>query len=335
MRSRLTVACLCVAGTLVFLLTGIGGLRSAGLGLHRLFCLAGLYLILRTPRRLAGLFAAERGQQTLGLLFLSGLTSAEVFASKAVSSVLIAFNDLLAILPILALPFLMGGVSFDLFVATVVGLPTVLLFVLSVSLLASVLSEDEGAATLLTWSLIVVFCCSGPLGSLAQAQLAPAVSPSSWWLRTSPLYGPFLLLRKFNAASVAEFWLNFALVIGWSILCLFGADLALKALWREREAERDWLIPWRERWASAGSWHHRETAPDCGDLARCQSVCVVCGEEPPGVQARLGAGRGCERTLVDRLGIVGAGLAQPGCWICGGSDPQLRLAVAPAICSRA
>jgi hypothetical protein len=41
---------------------------------------------------------------------------------------LIASSDLLALAPLLAAPFLMGGISLDLYLATIVCLPAVLLF---------------------------------------------------------------------------------------------------------------------------------------------------------------------------------------------------------------
>src|ERR1035438_9150040 len=82
-RRRLQVAALAVGGTLLFLLlSAVAGQRGAGHTLHQLLCLVAGYLVLRTPRLTAGIFAEERREQTLGLLFLSGLGATEVFASK-------------------------------------------------------------------------------------------------------------------------------------------------------------------------------------------------------------------------------------------------------------
>src|ERR1043166_7452370 len=116
---RFKVAALSVAGSVLFLLLGaLTGDRISGRSLEELLCLVGFYFVLRAPVLTAGVLAEERRNQTLGLLFLSGLGAAEVFASKFLSSALIAFTNLLAIFPMLALPFLIGGVSFDLFLAT-------------------------------------------------------------------------------------------------------------------------------------------------------------------------------------------------------------------------
>src|SRR6266576_363745 len=119
-RTRLRLAANCAGGTLLFgLMAAVTYSRSEGRNLHRLFCVVGLYLVLQAPRLTAGVFAEERREQTLGLLFLSGLSAAEIFVSKFFSASIVAFNGLLAIFPMLALPFLIGGVSFSLFIGTI------------------------------------------------------------------------------------------------------------------------------------------------------------------------------------------------------------------------
>ena len=180
-RRRLQVAALASAGTLLFLLfakSGGPGARHAGHTLHQLLCLAAGYLVLQTPQLTAGVFAEERREQTLGLLFLSGLSATEVFASKLFSAALVAFSDLLALLPMLAIPFLIGGVSFNLFLATICALPNILLFVLAVCLLASVLTRDDGTALIVAAVLLFLLCGVGPLVYLAQSRFSPGAVSS-------------------------------------------------------------------------------------------------------------------------------------------------------------
>jgi len=210
-----------------------------------MFCLAGVYVVLRVPGLEAGVFAEERGNQTLGLLFLSGLGAAEVFASKALSAALVAWTDLMALFPMLALPFLIGGVSFDLFLATILALPALLLFVLAVTLLASVLTEEEGAAVVLTFVLGVMACGLPPaVGALLQ-HFFPQSPPSRLWLRLSPAYGPWLIWT--GRAVRGDVWVNLMVTLAWSGLCLGGAAAALKRLWRE-QADGGQRARWRERW---------------------------------------------------------------------------------------
>jgi hypothetical protein len=252
-RRRLRLAALAVGGSLLFLLlAAVGGDQRVGHNLHQLLCLAAGYLVLQTPQLTAGVFAEERRQQTLGLLFLSGLGAMEVFASKLFSAALVAFSDLLVLFPMLALPFLMGGVSFDLFLATIFALPNTLLFVLAVCLLASVLTRDDGTAVILGTVLLLLLCGAGPLLYLAQSQFSPAAKVSSAWLWLSPAYGPFLVWRGFGTTPVSEFWKNFWMTLAWSGLCVGAAAARLKSLWREREEEFG-AIGWRARWRQ---WLH-------------------------------------------------------------------------------
>ncbi len=254
-RGRLRVAGFAVAGTLGFLLLAtVGGDRQAGHSLHQLLCLAAGYFILKTPQLTAGVFAEERRQRTLGLLFLSGLSATEVFASKLLSAALVAFGDLLALFPMLAIPFLVGGVSFKLFFATICAVPNCFLFVLAVCLLASVLTRDDGTALILASVFLFLLCGAGPLIDFAQSQFSPGAKVWSAWHLLSPAYGPFLVWRGFGAVSQTEFWQNYAITFGWSVLCLSVAAVVLKSLWREREDEFS-PIGWRGRWQR---WWHGE-----------------------------------------------------------------------------
>jgi hypothetical protein len=247
-RRRLRVAALAVGGTLLFLLLAtVTNDRQAGHTLHQLLCFAAGYFLLQTPQLTAGVFAEERRQQTLGLLFLSGLGAVEVFASKLFSAAVVAFSDLLVLFPLLALPFLMGGVSFDLFLATVFALPNTLFFVLAVCLLASVLTRDDGTAVILTTVFLLLLCGVGPLLYLAQSRFSPGAKVSSAWLWLSPAYGPYLAWSGFGATPVSEFWKNFWVTLAWSGLCVGAAAVRLKSIWQEREEEFG-NIGWRVRW---------------------------------------------------------------------------------------
>jgi hypothetical protein len=247
-RRRLQVATLAVGGTLLFLLLAtLGGDRQAGRRLHQLLCLAAAYLVLQTPRLTAGIFAQERREQTLGLLFLSGLGATEVFASKLLSAALVAFGDLLVLFPMLAVPFLIGGVSFAQFLATISALPNFLLFVLAVCLLASVLTRDDGTAVILTSVLLFLLCAAGPLIYLAQSKFSPGANLSSGWLLMSPAYGPYLAWSGFGTTCPTNFWNNILVTMAWSGFCLCVAAAMLKSLWREREQEYG-AVGWRARW---------------------------------------------------------------------------------------
>lgn len=255
-QARLKIAAVAAAGSTLILLSGafLGGRQGKLLG--QLVCLAGAYCILRTPQLTAGLLAEERRNQTLGLLYISGLSIWEVFASKFLVAALIAFTYLLALVPMMALPFLTGGVSFELFLATAAGLPTLMLFVLSMSLLASVLARDETGAIALCFVLITVICSITPAIVFAQSHFAANSSPSTHWLLLSPAFGPRLVWRGlrtgFDAAAQAGFWRNIVVTLAWSVVALGTAGALFRRVWREMEHEGD-SASWRQR---IDSWVH-------------------------------------------------------------------------------
>ncbi len=181
-RSRLVMASACSGLALLFLLGAAAtGSHAVGRDLHRLLCLVGAYTALRMPLLMAGALAEERGNQTLGLLFLSGLGAGEIFASKLFSAAMVAFTGAFAMLPLLALPFLLGGVSFDLYLATIFALPNLLVFVLAVTLLASVLTEDDGTAMVLACVLGAGVAIVPLMIDWGATHFAPATSGASWW----------------------------------------------------------------------------------------------------------------------------------------------------------
>jgi hypothetical protein len=251
-KTRFKVAFLATVGAVFFLLMDVPvSNRYAGRSLEQLLCIAGFYFVLRAPMLTASVLAEERRNDTLGLLFLSGLGAGEVFAGKFLSSTLVAFTNLLAIFPMLALPFLIGGVPFNLFLATVCALPVLMLLAVTVSLFASTLSREDGAAVMLA-NVMLAMLCLLPYGvHVAVSHLSPGGNPSAWWLRLSPAYGPRLIWSGFSSgfrpAEQAEFWKNLGVTIIWCFLAFGAAAFALNRLWRERE-QGQVATGWRARW---------------------------------------------------------------------------------------
>jgi hypothetical protein len=67
------------------------------------------------------------------------VNSFELFVGKLLGGVRISSSELMALAPLLAVPFLSGGVSFELFLETVACLPTLFVLVLALGSLASAL----------------------------------------------------------------------------------------------------------------------------------------------------------------------------------------------------
>ena len=69
------------------------------------------YAMLTGPRVTADCLSAEKRDGTLGLLFLTDLQGSEIVFSKLTVTSLRAFYAVLAVFPMMALPFFLGGIT--------------------------------------------------------------------------------------------------------------------------------------------------------------------------------------------------------------------------------
>jgi ABC-type transport system involved in multi-copper enzyme maturation permease subunit len=161
-KVRVRGTMICAAFTALYLLANFASnTRDWGANLNSLLFWGGLIIIFQVPKYTVGIFSEERRNQTLGLLFLCGIGPGELFLSKTLGAALVSFSRLLIVYPFFAISFFGGGVSLDVFIATIVSLPVLLLFVFSVCVLASVLCEEESTAMFVA-VLIGVLLCFGP-----------------------------------------------------------------------------------------------------------------------------------------------------------------------------
>jgi ABC-type transport system involved in cytochrome c biogenesis permease component len=134
--------------------------------LHRTL-LFGFWIIV--PLMTADCVSRERRDGTLGLLFLTPLTVADVIAGKAAIHSLRAVTLFLAGLPILGLPFVFGGVGWQSFCYAVLQLANAVLMGIAAGIYAStkggstvqVMVRAEGYALLLMIASFVWMTASG------------------------------------------------------------------------------------------------------------------------------------------------------------------------------
>jgi ABC-type transport system involved in cytochrome c biogenesis permease component len=119
---------------------------------------------------------AERRNGTLGLLFLTPLGGFDVSTGKLVACGIRGLCALLGILPILALPLMMGGISGTTFWTTSVGLLATFACSSAIGLWASARSDSAPAAYSLALLLLLAFCALPPF--------------FAWILRESELFPP-------------------------------------------------------------------------------------------------------------------------------------------------
>ena len=261
-KARSRVARLGVLGVSLFLLFGaLTGTKAWGGTLHFYLLLGGLGLAVAPALQISvGLFAEEREQQTLELLYLTGMGSAELFIGKIVGGALVSSCELMALAPVVAVPFLSGGLSFDLFLATVACLPTVFVLVLAAGSLASALCRQEGTALVIAGVILGALSLALPLPYNLGFWLTGAAPFARSWLVLSPALGPWMVARNFAGFRVSDFWVWTLATWAWTVAGLVVAAVTLKQNWR-RDMERAVVEGWRAKWEAFvhGSAEWRES----------------------------------------------------------------------------
>lgn len=190
---------------------------------------------------LAGVFltadslSEERREGTLGLLFLTDLKGHDVILGKLVSTSIRAFYGLLAILPVLALPLLMGGMTFGEFYRMVILLVATIFFSLASGMLVSAISQDTRAAMLGTLAVMIFFAGLLPtfwsLLEIAELRVNP-----DFMLWPSPAYAfrnVFANPRSQIVTGLGEYWISIVTLLVLGIGCLVCASVILPRVWRE------------------------------------------------------------------------------------------------------
>jgi hypothetical protein len=186
----------------------------------------------------ADCISEEKREGTLGLLFLTNLRGVDVVAGKLLATSLQGSYGLVAVLPILAVPMILGGVGFSQFVLTCVALLTTLYLSLVCGLLVSTFVRQSQAAMGGTLALLVTFNVGG-LGFDAVAQWLRGSSSAPMASLTSPAF-------FFNLASngiTTPFWVAWAVQSGLSIAFFLWACRRVSKRWRrasESEGGSGW-----------------------------------------------------------------------------------------------
>ena len=101
--------------------------------------------------------SVEKREGTLGLLFLTDLKGYDVVLGKLVATSLNGFYGLLAVMPVLALSMLLGGISNAEFWRMALVLADTFLFSLAIGIFCSSVSRDARRATSANFALLLLF----------------------------------------------------------------------------------------------------------------------------------------------------------------------------------
>ena len=178
--------------------------------------------------------SSERRNHTLGLLLLTPLRYWEVLLGKLAACISRYFFCLVAILPVLALPFLGGGVEGAAVIRHFLGLLAISLLGMSIGLASSVLCRRASAAASLSLALML-FLFLAPLIGAGLIHIL-GIRHLFGFVWAGPLYLP---LHDTRLHAVYGTWpLNLSVILGLGLGFLLLASALFSLVWRrERRAE--------------------------------------------------------------------------------------------------
>jgi ABC-type Na+ efflux pump permease subunit len=206
-----------------------------------------LYCLLSGVWFTADCLSEEKRDGTLGLLFLTDLKGYDVVFGKLAATSLNGLYAALAVVPILALPLLLGGVTPGEFGRMALVAVNTLFFSLTLGICISSLSRSPRKAMSTTLLLLLFLTALLPafgewrraIASRAQVGLAWLL-PSTGFSYYSALAGPYKVRPDL-------FWWSLGVIhgLGWTWLVL--ASVVAPRAWQDRPATARGLR-WRERW---------------------------------------------------------------------------------------
>jgi ABC-type Na+ efflux pump permease subunit len=197
-----------------------------------------LYCLFAGAATTADCLSREKREGTLGLLFLTNLSSLEITAGKIAASSLTLLYSLVAIFPLLALPVLLGGITATDFWLSLLALLNSLWFALAAGFVASALCVRQFPAVALAIGLALFFGLAG-LGLLELAASAGGRNEVTDLLSLfSPLHTLSLAWNSRFPNSRAEFWRSLACVNLSASLALVWVSWHVAGSWRDQPKNR-------------------------------------------------------------------------------------------------
>ncbi len=198
----------------------------------------------------ADCLSSEKREGTLGLLFLTDLKGYDVVLGKLAATSLNGFYGLLAVVPVLAVPLLLGGVSSGEFWRVVLVLVMTILLSLAGGMFVSALARDARKA--LGANLLLMICVMG---------IPPAIAAVVTYFRpparllTPLLYScPIYTIHTADAGAYPmekwNYWASTGTLLALALGFLFLASVIIPHAWQERAAgpgTRGWRS-WWHRW---------------------------------------------------------------------------------------
>jgi ABC-type transport system involved in cytochrome c biogenesis permease component len=207
--------------------------------LEPLSLLSFLFAILAGVIATSDSVSEEKREGTLGLLFLTDLKGYDVILGKLVAHSINAFYALVAIMPVLGIPLLMGGVTWTQFVKLIVALVTAIVLSLSAGIFVSTHSRNERKAMVFTFFLLLAVTLLPFLLMFWLSEGLHVWPESKLWqgLMFSPGFAVGMALDSPGNWPAASYWCGVGLSWAGAIELLVIASRAAPRSWTESAAK--------------------------------------------------------------------------------------------------
>ena len=228
-----------------------------------------IYGLLAGPLTTVDALSSERREGTLGLLYLTRLRGYDIVLGKMAAASLDLLLGLAAVLPIAAVPMLLGGVSLATLGSAGCAAFNLAFLSLAAGICASAFCQSGRAALGLTLTFLGILTLLVPWFLEAMFNLGPGHALAPFLLAVCPLYTMELVLG--TGAAGWRFWVNMSAThaLGWTLVGIACACAA--RAWRDLP-ETAVVRAWRravQRFSTRSSYRrnqhrrHLETNPVC------------------------------------------------------------------------
>jgi len=221
--------------------------------------LAFAYCLLIGPFLTTDSISSEKREGTLGLLFLTDLSSFDVVLGKWVATSLAGFYGLLAVLPVLGVPLLLGGVTPGEYGRVALAVVNAILFSLTAGMFVSALSREQTKAIL--GSFILVLALSGLLPGLmvllVQGFLGRGIAGFPPVALASPIYTGQFALEASYRVNPKLFWLSLGIVHALCWLFMMATLIIVARVWRQDPVQSGPALRWVLRLGRTGRWQRQ------------------------------------------------------------------------------
>ncbi len=221
-------------GTWWFIVTNDQNPKDIALGLF--YILTGsavLYALFSGLRTTADCLSEEKREGTLGLLFLTDLKGYDVVLGKLMASSVNALYSVVAILPMLAIPLLMGGITPGEFARMALLSLNALFFSLAAGIWVSSFSRSGYHAMLGTFLVILCFTALLPAGGAILSMTGKVRQVPTAFLLPSAAFTYYGALDQVYRTTRMPFGISMGIIhsLGWIFLAL--ASFTVPRTWQE------------------------------------------------------------------------------------------------------